>query len=259
MSATTVGPALEMEIPPLFVEAGRYRLRFARTSADLDRIFRLRYQVFNVELQEGLQSSHATGRDEDRFDRAFHHLLIELRESGETVGTYRMQSAAMAEATGYYSAGLFALEMLPDAVRRSAIEIGRACVAREHRSGRVLHLLWRGLGAYLEWSRSTRLFGCCSLTSQDAPLGASVHRYLGAVGALHPVLGVLPRPECACPLDTAGEPPPPHIPALFQAYLSLGARALGPPAIDREFGTIDWLVMADVADLDPATVRTLFR
>ncbi|HET9275665.1 MAG TPA: GNAT family N-acyltransferase [Gemmatimonadales bacterium] len=252
-------PAEPRALPPDVIEAGRYVVRFARTEAELDRLLRLRFEVFNLELQEGLDEAHCTGRDEDQFDRSFHHLAISLRETGETVGTYRMQTGEMAAAgAGFYSAGLFALESLPPDVRRAAIEIGRACVAREHRNGRVLHLLWRGLAAYLLWNRKTTLFGCCSLTSQDPALGTSVHRHLEAIGAVHGSCRVLPRPEHACEPVEDGNLPPPHVPALFQAYLSLGAKVLGPPAIDRAFKTIDWLVLLDVEELAPAVYRGFF-
>jgi putative hemolysin len=50
-----------------------------------------------------------------------------------------------------------------------------------------------------------------------------------------------------------------HIPALFQSYLTLGARICGPPAIDRLFKTIDFLVLLDTRELDPAAFRTFFR
>ena len=59
--------------------------------------------------------------------------------------------------------------------------------------------------------------------------------------------------------EEAGPGPDPHIPALFQSYLNLGAKAWGPPAIDRLFKTIDFLVGLDVMKLNPAVVRTFFR
>ena len=143
-------PMVPEGVPNSLAPAGRYLVRFARTEEELDRILRLRYEVFNLELREGLDTAHANGRDEDEFDRRFHHLLIEERATREIVGTYRMQTAEMAEAGGYYSAGIFQVESLPEAVRRSAVEVGRACIARPHRNGRVLRLLWKGLAGYLE-------------------------------------------------------------------------------------------------------------
>jgi putative hemolysin len=253
-------PAVPEAVPLPFAPGGRYVVRFARTEEELDRILRLRFEVFNLELREGLDTAHANGRDEDEFDRRFHHLLIEERATGEIVGTYRMQTAEMAGAGGYYSAGLFQVASLPEAVRRSAVEVGRACIARPHRNGRVLRLLWKGLAGYLAWNRKTRLFGCCSLTSQEEALGVAVHRHLLAKGVVHPTLRVDPRPEYACSgLQAPATCPLPPVPSLFQAYLDLGATALGPPAIDREFKTIDWLVLLDVVELEPVTFRSFFR
>jgi len=253
----TFPPTVE-GIPATVTSAGRYLMRFARTADELDRILRLRYQVFNLELNEGLDAAHATGRDEDDFDRRFHHLLIEERDSGVVVGTYRMQTAEMAAENGYYSADLFEVEALPEAVRRSAVEVGRACVSKPHRNGRVLQLLWRGLASYLAWHRKTRLFGCCSLTTQDMAIGSELHHRLESLGAIHPTLRVDPRPEHACAPARNSQLAAPRIPALFNAYLELGAKALGPPAIDREFKTIDWLVLLDVEELDRSTFRSFF-
>ncbi|MGE3615313.1 MAG: GNAT family N-acetyltransferase [Gemmatimonadales bacterium] len=246
-------------IPPLHLEAGSYVVRFATTPEDLDRVLALRYRIFNLELGEGLDSSHASGRDEDDLDARFHHLMILSRHTDDVVGTYRMQTGEMAAAGGgWYSEGEFTVGTLPAEVRGRAIEIGRACVAREHRNGRVLHLLWRGLAEYLTWNRKSVLFGCCSLTSQDPALGHAVHQHLAGLGAVHSVWRVDPLPDCVCPpADRPG--PDPHVPALFQSYLNLGAKVLGPPAIDRAFKTIDWLVILDVAAFDAATFRAFFR
>jgi putative hemolysin len=257
-------PPAPWAVPTSTISAGRYLLRFARTETDLEPILQLRYRVFNQELQQGLDSAQATGRDEDPFDRHFHHLLIEERQTGEVVGTYRMQTAEMAADSGSYCAGLFQVDSLPDITRRRAVEIGRGCIARQHRSGRVLNLLWRGLADYLAWNRKSVVFGCCSLTSQDQSLGLTVHRHLEQIGAEHPTIHIEPRPDTSCGARghlpaTGPQAPPPKIPALFQACLTMGARILGPPAIDREFKTIDWLVLLDITELDQFTYQAFFK
>jgi putative hemolysin len=258
--ATLDYPIAREAIPDAVVRGGKYTVRYARTPADLEQVLRLRYQIFNLELGEGFDESHQTGRDEDELDCRFHHLMIEGR-SGEVVGTYRMQTSEMAARYGgFYSEQEFDLSSLPPGVVAQAAEIGRACVGREHRNGRVLHFLWRGLAAYLTWNRKHFLFGCCSLTSQDPSLGVAVHRYLEASGMVHSTLRVAPHPECRCEL--AGPTtalPAPHVPALFQTYLALGAKVCGPPAIDRKFKTIDWLVILDTDAIGPATRRAFFR
>lgn len=254
-------PVAPQSVPRNEIRAGSYSLRFATTPADLDQILRLRFQVFNLELHEGLDTAFATGRDEDEFDGVFHHLLVWHHPTGQCVGTYRMQTTAMAEAhRGYYSADEFDLSGMPPALLADAVEIGRACVAREHRTGRVLHLLWRGLAEYLTWNRCHALFGCCSLTSQDLALGGRAYRHLQALGAEHPVARAGPLPGLECELPAAGQTPQPvHIPALFQSYLNLGAQILGAPAIDRLFKTIDFLVLLDVRELDLRAYQSFFR
>ncbi|MFM8360740.1 MAG: hemolysin, partial [Verrucomicrobiota bacterium] len=61
-------------------------------------------------------------------------------------------------------------------------------------------------------------------------------------------------PASACRLDVVA-PAAPELPRLLQAYVSLGARICGPPAIDREFKTIDFLTLLDLDSLRESAVR----
>lgn len=257
---TTNYPIRAEALPDEALTAGSYEVRFARSAAELDAVLQLRYEIFNVELGEGLAESHLTGRDEDELDWRLHHLLILDRRNGRPVGTYRMQTAEMAAALGgFYTAGEFDLSSVPEPVIRTSVEIGRACVAKAHRNGRVLNLLWRGLAAYMAWNRKANLFGCCSLTTQDPSLGIATFRHLEAGGHLHPAITVHPLAEARCEVAAETPLPAPQVPALFQSYLNLGAKVCGPPAIDRRFQTIDFLVLLNVDELDRRVFRSFFR
>jgi putative hemolysin len=96
--------------------------------------------VLNQELDESLDATHATGYDTDQFDAVCDHLIVEHPGSGKVVGTYRLQSGAMACANiGYYSEREF--EFTPyKRLADSVIELGRACVHRDHRSSEVLYV-----------------------------------------------------------------------------------------------------------------------
>ena len=48
-----------------------------------------------------------------------------------------------------------------------------------------------------------------------------------------------------------------RIPKLLRAYLGVGARICGPPALDREFKTIDFLTLLDIESMS-ATARAHF-
>src|SRR5882757_11347715 len=79
-------------------ETSSLRVRLACNSADRDAVYGLRYQVFNVELGEGLMASRLSERDYDVYDTVCEHLLVEDIVTGEVVGTYRMQSGLTAGA-----------------------------------------------------------------------------------------------------------------------------------------------------------------
>jgi putative hemolysin len=248
---------------PEFVE-GSFLVRFARDEADLRAVQRLRYEVFNLELNEGLVESHQTGLDRDRFDEACDHLMVVDRRDGRLVGTYRLQTWRHArEGLGFYSAGEFQLDALPETVVQRSIELGRACLEKRYRHGHGLFAMWRGLAAYASWTGERFLLGCCSLTSQDPRDGERMYVRLRDDGRLHPELLVQPLPELAC---FEGEPSareeaahePPEIPRLFATYLRYGALVCGPPAIDRQFGTIDFFVILDLERLSEPIRRLFF-
>jgi putative hemolysin len=248
-------------IPPGTFDAGHYRVSFARTVEELDAIQRLRFDVFNLELGEGLETSFETGRDVDEFDAVCHHLQVTDLRDGAVVGCYRMQTTAMAaDHRGFYSAGLFDLETLPADVLDAAMEVGRACVTREHRSKYVLFLLWKGLAMYVAHNEVRYLFGCCSLTSQDASEGWAVMRFLERRDHIHPELHVSPVPRHSLEMLEPSEDRIEGValPILFKTYLRYGAKVCGEPAIDREFKTIDYLVVLDVDTLSPRTRHVFF-
>ena len=247
-------------VPPVEIVEGRYLVRFARTPDEVDAALKLRFEVFNLELGEGLDASFGTGRDVDEFDAVCHHLVVLDRNDNQVVGTYRCQTGEMAAAKGFYSADEFDLSRIPSEVLFKAVELGRACVSRSHRNTQVLFLLWKGLAAYVAYNRKRYLFGCCSLTSQDESEGGRVFEMLKASGHLHPSLHALPRPGFECDannlsVDLATEV---NVPKLFRIYLRFGARVCGPPAIDRLFKTIDFLVLFDIEKMGEQWRRVFF-
>ena len=262
-STTPPYPTFRELVPTGRLREGRYEAYFARDANDLDALLRLRFEVFNLELGEGLEESHQTGRDQDRFDAVCHHLVVVEKERREVVGTYRMQTSAMAEhGIGFYSDAEFDLSSLPGSVLGDSVEVGRACVALGHRNTQVLYLLWKGLARYMATNHQRYLFGCCSLTSQDPLEGYAMMRHLESAGHLHPTFRLLPRNGFEC-YDEEAPPTPRHlprvkVPKLFRTYLRHGAKVCGPPAIDREFKTIDFLVIFDVAAMEERRFKMFF-
>ena len=233
----------------LDVQRGPYHLRLASSEADRIAAFRLRFLVFNLELNEGLEVAYATGQDTDEFDSVCDHLIVEHSGTGELVGTYRLQTGAIASANaGFYSEREFDFSPYKR-LGNSVIELGRACVHRDHRSSEVLYLLWRGIAQYAVNNGGRYLIGCSSLTSQDPAHGTAVY---GAMREhlVDPQLRTTPQPAFAMPLRSP-ERASDKIPKLLRAYLAVGAKICGPPAIDRDFKTIDFLTLMDLETLHP--------
>lgn len=239
-------PALQ---PWISIEVGRYQIRLAQSLPEREAACRLRFRVFNIELGEGLISSYSTGMDQDKFDLFCDHLVVEDRSRGEIVGTYRMQSGiTAARHLGYYSAQEF--DFAPyEPIRDQVLELGRASIDRDHRSSEVLTLLWRGIAQYSKFYGLRYLIGCSSLTSQDPQAGWQMYSQLSQF-LVAPDLRTIPLPRYALPLAAGSMPV--KVPKLIKTYIAVGAKICGAPAWDREFGTIDFLTLLDLAHLTPA-------
>ena len=256
-------PSARESLPPGEIADGAYAVRYAASVEELDAVLRLRFDVFNIELREGLEESFATGRDQDEFDAQCHHLLVEHRPTGRVIGTYRIQTAAMAlAARGFYTGTEFDLSRLPAEIVAQSVEVGRACIAVEHRLKPVLFLLWKGLALYMAHNQKRFLFGPCSLTSQDPWDGKRVLDHLERKNLVRKdvEVGAMPGYECiwegADPAPEKGERI--ELPPLFDIYLRYAGRTCGPPVIDRRFKTIDFFILFDVDALSARARRIFF-
>ncbi|PYT74038.1 MAG: hypothetical protein DMG39_04645 [Acidobacteria bacterium] len=95
--------------------------------------FRLRFLVFNLELNESLECAYEAGYDTDEFDKACDHLIVEHRPSQQVVGTYRLQTGRVAGSNlGYYSEREFNRRAWPslNSSRSSIVRSSHAALAR---------------------------------------------------------------------------------------------------------------------------------
>ena len=236
----------------------RYTVSLAQHAGDLVAAQRLRYSVFNLELREGLPGSVANGLDVDEFDDVCDHLIVRERETDSVVGTYRMQTGETAVAhRGYYCDREFDLCPM-ESLRGSILELGRACIAREHRNQVVLGLLWKGIANHARRSGARYLIGCSSLSSQDESAGLALYRGLALRYLVTPAWRTRPKPGWTCTDDGVNRTAI-ALPRLMASYLALGARICGEPAIDREFRTIDFLTLLDLEEMPARVVHKFLR
>ena len=229
------------------VENTRYLLKTADEYSELKEVMRLRSRVFSAEY--GVQTG-TPGFDVDDFDFQCDHLLIIEKSTGEVVGTYRMLCSRFVD--GFYSQTEFNLDRFL-AAPGTKLELGRACIAPEHRKGATLSLLWRGIIRYARETRSDYLFGCSSIKTTDPASAKQLHLQLTASGACDDTWGIFPigryRIEGFESISPAPGTPTVAIPPLLQSYLNAGARIHGAPALDRDFQCIDLITILKLSEL----------
>ncbi|HEX7686557.1 MAG TPA: GNAT family N-acyltransferase [Burkholderiaceae bacterium] len=215
---------------------------------------RLRHQVFVEEM--GARPTPLVGapagHDIDVFDEFCEHLIVRTTpaadEPGQVVGTYRLLTPAAARRAGsFYSDTEFDLTRLRP-LRPRMVELGRSCVHPDHRSGGVILALWGALAQFMERNGMETVIGCASLSMRDgghcaASLWAKL-RETHLAGLEWQVRPRVPLPVGDLEQGLDVEPP-----ALIKGYLRLGAKVLGAPAWDPEFGTADLPMLTRVADM----------
>src|SRR6185369_14122745 len=107
-----------------------FEVKIATTAEEITEAQRLRFQVFNLELNKGLQSSYEHQLDVDEFDKACDHLIVRDLKSGDVVGTYRLMRGAQARRhIGFYSEKEFDLSRIKER-DGELMELGRSCARK---------------------------------------------------------------------------------------------------------------------------------
>ncbi|MEM9620567.1 MAG: GNAT family N-acyltransferase [Pseudomonadota bacterium] len=134
----------------------------AQLPATVHEIARQRERVFRA-LDEG----SGEPSDTDHFDALYVHLFVWDNKNSALLGAYRMGRADELRRDGdVYLSQSF--EFKDEFFAEPSLELGRSFVTPEYQKNHVsLHLLWRGIGAYLRQHQQYRkLYGTVSLSRQ---------------------------------------------------------------------------------------------
>jgi putative hemolysin len=232
--------------------AGNLEVKLASNLTELDAAMRLRFEVFNLELQEGLISSYDRGYDTDAYDAYCDHLIVKDTTSDEVVGTYRLLRGSQAERhIGFYSENEFDLSNLKR-LGGEMLELGRSCIAATHRSFATLNLLWSAIAKYATERNLSHLFGCASLHVSAAREVKPVYSYLRANHYAPEKYRVYPVESCRMAISEDADEEVDARAALrklspiLKGYLRAGAMICGAPAYDADFGTADVLAILEM-------------
>jgi putative hemolysin len=235
------------------VESAQYLVKTVENWDEWHAALRLRHEVFH---QQAMGRTLFLGLDIDEIDFFCDNLVIIEKKSSRIVATYRLTSNAFTNR--FYSQNRFELG---DLARESGwkLELGRACVKQDARNGSTLHLLWRGISAYLQALGADTLFGSASIRSRDPRDAAAVCTYLieeghfASIATAHPHRTVrfesLQNLLSEIPVSEAYERARAILPPLFHSYLRAGAKVVCPPALDNYLGSTDFLTVLRVKEM----------
>lgn len=231
----------------------RLSVRLARTEQEVRLAQRLRYRVFVEEMGARLPLREP-GVDSDAFDPYCDHLIVRDDDAEAVVGTYRLLRPDNARRLGgLYSAQEFDLARLAHLGPRT-LELGRACIDADYRTGAVIMLLWSQLARYLIEHDLDLLLGCASVGMADGGANAAAVYGRLADTALAPA-EYRACPHHPLPVSQIKAAPVAQVPALLKGYLNLGAWIGGPPAWDPDFNTADLLVLLPLSRVAPRYMR----
>ena len=224
-------------------------VRLAETQLEVHEAQRLRYQVFKTEY--GL-SSNALEIDNDQYDPFCHHLLVIDTSNQKIIGTYRMLNTRNAEMCGRrYGQDEFSSNLWHH-MSDNMVELGRACIHPDYRTGVALMKLWQGIMDYLAQQGSRYAIGYASVSLLDGGYDACAtaqylmdHAKPWAGDAMTPL-----KPYQFCHIESAQKRAVGEVVPLIKGYVRLGAFCIGHPAWDSEFNTADFPMLLDLTQLD---------
>ncbi|NLE02428.1 MAG: GNAT family N-acetyltransferase [Fibrobacter sp.] len=233
----------------LKIERERFIIKTAENHEELAKVLRLRYDVFYREL---LEKRLLLGIDIDKFDFKCDHLIIIDKKSDSFIGTYRLISTNYSKK--FYSETEFKLDNILN-LEGVKLELGRACVHRDFRTGSTIALLWRGITQYMKETGTKYLFGCSSVKTTDKREIAAVYKYLKKDFLAPEQYRVYPKGKFKIRnFDKLVESITPEemekamelVPTLVKSYINMGAHICGEPAFDKKFKCADFLTLFNI-------------
>jgi L-ornithine Nalpha-acyltransferase len=227
----------------------QFIVKVANTPEEIRALQALRFQVFYDEMHAKADPALARLKlDMDIWDTVAEHLIVLQRlpdqpDRAMMAGTLRLiRGERLPPGLSFYTAQSFDLSPILSNFSR-VVEIGRFCVARHLRGGRVILMLWNQLTDFVNAHETQALFGCGSFHGTDPQEHRAVFSELYQTRLVPERF----RPRVTVPNHIAleqfaanpeGLPTKSELPPLIRSYLRLGAQVSDAAVIDEQFNTV---------------------
>lgn len=219
----------------------------ATTVEQVDQALALRQRVFVKETGAKVSARGNPPHRRDIFDPYCDHLIALETATGRVVGTCRLLLPDKASALGCLdSDSEFWLTRL-NSIRDQIVEVGQVCVFPDHRNGATIRLLWSALLAHVENTGQRYVVGSASVSLADGPdLAIRLYRHLSLTSMADEPLRTWPRQRLPMLEQVLNTTTLLRMPPLIKSYMRMGARLLGEPHHDLDFGTAQFPLIVDM-------------
>jgi putative hemolysin len=231
-----------------------YQVKTVNNFDELVQVLKLRFEVFFREFSS--QKVHRLiPYDVDIHDFSCDHLIVKDKSSEQVVACYRLMSSK--NHSTFYSESEFDLSNLKQ-LPGTKLELGRACVHKDHRKGGVISLLWKGLIDYARKSETRYMFGCSSINRTDFPHLSKILQHIEKQDAFIKdfSIDVLPKYRMDFSIEESrSDSPSRPINSLMHMYLLAGAKMGRALAYDKEMDCLDMFTLMDMEKLPSSFER----
>jgi putative hemolysin len=239
------------------MECGPYLIETVTSPEDLARVIDLRHHSF---VEDFAPNANADWVDFDDYDLRADHVILKHVDTREILGSYRIICSEFSEK--FYSEEQYNIGSVL-AQPGVKIELGRACIHKDHRNGVTLSLIWKGLARYASLVRAQYMFGCASVKTVSPEIAYSMFWHLYPAFYNEEFRSeVLPHFNCPMPVNLDTLPPwseiESQVPSLLKSYLQAGAWIASEPALDTFFNCVDFLTVLDLRQVNSRYSKRYF-
>lgn len=214
---------------------------------DLQEVKQVQILRYNYLLKEYNQSLPDGGIDDDGYDKYTDSILVINTESGEICGTYRVATLKTTNGHKFLTEDEYDITPLKES-GKDFVELGRAVVHPEYRTGLVIQLLFLGIYRYMIENNCQYTIGLCSFHGNDPTLYKNAFSYLKQNYSFKDL--EIKACNNAFNLDMVSEIDEKKVDSeltgLLKMYLRFGNRVCFNGSIDYSFNSCDILIILDI-------------
>lgn len=239
------------------------QVRLIESKKELIEAQKLRYEMLILDYSE--KKDGGCEIDEDEYDEFCDHLIAIDTKVNKIIGTYRL---IRGEHLSKLKTFLTEKEFNIDKIKEKGfpiLELGRAVVHPDYRNGIVIKLLWMGIFSYCKQFSVRFLVGTACYHGNDVDVYQHSFSYLYYNHLSDNDLMAYASKESRHDLNILKEEEvndkiaKKQTPALIRNYLKLGCSVGEGVFIDKEFNSIDILILLDLINLNEKYADKVFK